>query len=151
MSKKIFISMLVALVAIFGFASVVSAQAETPPADAPASGYAHDYLIAYAADVLGLTSEEIEARIDAGETLAQIALTQGVDDIATFMKDAKAYVLAQLSESGITIPGWDTDRVRGNGSGTRMMQSGSGLCNGTCLLDGTTQQQGQGNGRRGGR
>ncbi len=149
MSKKILISMVTALVAVLSFASVVSAQAETPPAEAPANGYAHDYLIEYAAEALGLSAADIEARLDAGETLAQIALAEGVEDFYAFMKDAKAYVLEQLSANGITIPGWQSKPGRGNGS--RMMQSGSGLFDGSCLMDGTAQQQGQGNGRRGGR
>ena len=137
MSKKLFIAMLLGVVAIFSFTGVVAAQGTNPPDDAPGYGYPHDYMIAYAADALGLSVEEIEARIDGGETLAQIALAEGVEDFYSFMQDARAYVLEQLEADGITIPGWSAGHGQGQWSQGGMM--GAGTC-----LDGTTTPIGRG-------
>jgi hypothetical protein len=113
MNKKWLISFLLVTLAIFSFSSVVSAQGLNPPEERPRYGYVHEHLIAYAAETLDLSVAEIEERLEAGETMAQIALAEGVEDFYAFMQDARAYVREQLVEEGIVIPGWDPDRARG--------------------------------------
>jgi hypothetical protein len=145
MNKKWIVSLLLVAVAIFTFTSVVAAKGPNPPEDAPGYGYVHDYLISYAADALGISMEDLEIRLDAGETLAQIAFSEGIEDYRSFMLDARSYVNEQLLEAGINIQGWNKDTPRGN----RSMNAQAGTCTGTCMEDGTGTPQGRG--FRGGR
>ena len=123
MKKTIFTGLLVAMLAVFGFTSLVSAQGPNPPEQAPGNGYVHEYLIAYAAEAFGMDVATLEARLAAGETLAQVAFAEGYEDFTSFMQDARSYVLAQLAEQGITIPGWSGGR--GNAQfRAQMLQNG---------------------------
>ncbi len=70
-------------------------------------GLMEDYLVAFAADKLGLLAEDIEARLDAGETLAEIAASEGVEDYYNFMLEARDYAREQMAEDGIEMPGWN--------------------------------------------
>jgi len=144
MNKKLFVSALLVIVAVFSFTGVVAAQGQNPPETSPRNGYVHDILISYASEVLGLSVETIEARIEAGESLAQIAFAEGEEDFYSFMQEAKSYVSEQLAEQGISIPGWDKDNMRGN----RAQNAQMGTCDGTCE-NGTGEPQGRG--FRGGR
>jgi hypothetical protein len=147
MNKKLVVSLILVAVAIFTFTGVVAAKGPNPPEYAPGFGYVHEYLISYAADKLGITVEDLEARLDGGETLAQIAFENGFEDFWAFMQEARSYVNEQLTAAGTIIPGWSSDATRGN----RSMMSQSGTCTGTCLEDGTGTPQAQGRGFRGGR
>jgi len=64
------------------------------------------YLVAFAAEKLGLPAGEIEARLEAGETLAQIAVSQGLEDFRAFLAEARAYAREQIEASGVELPGW---------------------------------------------
>jgi len=54
-------------------------------------GPIHDGMIAYAAEKLGLTVDALEARLDNGETLWQVAssLNVSADEFTTLMRDAR--------------------------------------------------------------
>ncbi|PKO12860.1 MAG: hypothetical protein CVU39_22240 [Chloroflexi bacterium HGW-Chloroflexi-10] len=137
MKNKLMIAM--ALVVLFGAIGVsgsVFAQSPTPgqgygvvaqtgPADG--TGIYHDELMAIFSEQLGLTVEELEARIEGGETLVQIALAEGM----TF-EEIKALM------------------PMGNSGNGRM---GGGTGYNTCLSDGITDPQrlGQSRGSRNGR
>ncbi len=74
--------------------------------DVEGLGLLEDGQIAYAAQELGLSEEEIEARLDAGETLAGIAVSMGVEDYVSFVEAARDYARDQVLASGVEIPGW---------------------------------------------
>jgi hypothetical protein len=93
-----------------------SAQTETPTA--PWGGYApmmggrwdgegegpmHDYMIAAFADALGLSTDDLEARLDAGETLAAIAEAQGLtsEQLTTLWADARQQALDEAVADGV--------------------------------------------------
>lgn len=63
-------------------------------------------LVAFAAEKLGLPAGEIEARLKAGETLAQIAVSQGLEDFRAFLAEARAYAREQVAADGVELPGW---------------------------------------------
>ena len=141
------VGLVLAMLAVFGVVGVVSAQGQNPPEGAPAYGYVHDYLIGYAAEVLDLDVEIIEARLDGGETLAEIVFAAGIEDFTTFMQDARSYVSEQLAADGIEIPGW----TNGQGWNRNRMQQSKNF--GSCLGMGEegNQIQQMGRGFRGGR
>ena len=78
--------------------------------DAEGMHFLEEYLVSYAADKLGLSAETIESRLDAGETLADIAQAQGVEDYTAFMQDALTYAREQATADGIVVPGWSNGR-----------------------------------------
>ena len=75
------------------------------------NGYVEDYLIEYVVQTLGVSADIIQSKLDAGFTLAEIALENGVVDYAAFMVDARAYALTQMTEDGIVIPGGPMNAV----------------------------------------
>lgn len=112
-------SLVVALVA----ASVVSAQGNAPTApQAPATGYGrggmmggrgvgteinldsllHDDLMAIYADALGISVDELNARLEGGETLAEIAYAEGLtpEQFFALMSDARAQAIEQAVLDG---------------------------------------------------
>lgn len=127
--------MIVVVVAALGTANVVFAQGPNPDPEVPGSlmgtggrgagqrlnadplgrmgnmdaeglGLMEDELIAYAAQELGLSTEEIQSRLDAGETLAEIAVSAGVEDYLSFMQAARDFAREQVLASGVEVPGW---------------------------------------------
>jgi hypothetical protein len=78
--KKIILTLaLVGVVVVtMGSVSSVFAQTSTPPAPGTGTGYMHNEMVAVYAEVLGLTIENLDARLDAGETLSQVASSTGM-------------------------------------------------------------------------
>jgi len=74
--------------------------------DREGRGLMQAYLVAFAAEKLGLPAGEIEARLQAGETLAQIAVSQGLEDFRAFLAEARAYAREQMAADGVEPPGW---------------------------------------------
>ena len=66
-------------------------------------GPLHEYMIAAFAEALGLTPEELETRRDAGETLWQIAESQGIsqEQFGTLWTDARTAALEQAVADGV--------------------------------------------------
>ena len=84
--------------------------------DAAGRGLMEEYLAAFAAEKLGLTVEEIEERLETGETLAEIAISEGVEDYRALIAEAMRYAREQIAASGVDLPGWgrwNTDSERG--------------------------------------
>ncbi len=156
--KKSLIAVLVAavLVASFSVVGSVYAQSETPGygygngvqqqlQTEDGLGLYHDEIIAAFAEALDLSVEEIEARIEAGETIADIALAEGL----TFEEFKALMPVGNFGSRGATRMG------RGamiNGENAQYTQGPLGLGDGTCIQDGTLQrefggQMGQGRGR----
>ncbi len=62
----------------------------------------HDAIVSYFAEKLGLTVDEINTRLDNGETMAQIAISTGltVDQFRTLMLDARSQAIDQAVKDG---------------------------------------------------
>jgi hypothetical protein len=69
-------------------------------------GVMHDYMINAWADVLGLDSTALQARLDGGERMIDIALSQGYtfDEVRALMVEAKNAALEQAVADGIITP-----------------------------------------------
>jgi hypothetical protein len=96
-----------------------SAQTETPMApwggygqmmggrwDGEGEGPMHDYMIAAFADALGLSADDLEARLDAGETLAAIAEAQELtpEQLEMLWLDARQQALEAAVADGVLTP-----------------------------------------------
>lgn len=90
----------------------------------------HDAMLEYAAGVLNLSADEINARILDGETLYQIAESEGLsdDEIATLMQDFHASFFS--SEDGSDFFQGMYDRMQQRWSGEDVYGFGPGGCHG---------------------
>lgn len=161
------------MVGLVGAVGVVAAQAPTPTVtpqtqfgmgqgqgmmggrggmrglvDADGEGPLHETMVAGMAAKLGLTADELEKRLDAGETMWDVAQSKDMSqaDFTTAMSEVRTQALAQAVTDG-TLTQAQADAMQ-----TRMGQRGAqGFGPGSC--DGTqTGAAGQGGfGRRGGR
>ena len=148
--------MIVVVVAALGSANVVFAQGPNPGPEVPGTGVGvggrgtglrqsadpvgrmgnpdveglgllEEGQIAYAVQELDLSAEEIEARLNAGETLAEIAVSEGVEDYYTFVEAARNYAREQLLAEGLDIPGWYGGKgADGQGTGANGQGTGQG-------------------------
>lgn len=142
MNKVLLGIALVAVLAVaFGTAGYVYAQSPTP--DSPVWGYGmgggrgprgggmmgargsgqqdgplHDAMVAAFAEKLSMTPADLEARIDAGETMAQIASSKGIsaDDFTAMMTDVRAKAIAQAVKDG-SLTQEQADWMKQHGAG----------------------------------
>lgn len=138
MTKLMKTLMIVALVAIaLGAVGVAYAQSN-PPQPATGTGYGmmggrgrmggadrglysdvlHDYLVTAWAQQLGLTVEEVQTRLDKGETVAQIALAQGktFEEFRSLMVTVRSQAIDQaLADGKLTQEQADWLKQRGAG------------------------------------
>jgi hypothetical protein len=154
MMKKLFVfASLVGLVALaFGIGDLAFAQSETPPPfPDPGYGYGrmggregyggmrsglsdgetgpyHEAMLETFADELGLTVEQIQNRLEAGETMWQIAESIGIsaEEFGDIMQQARTKKLEQAVEEG-TLTQEQADAM-----GSRMQGRGFGLGYGDC-------------------
>lgn len=156
--KKSLIAILVAavLVASFSVVGSVSAQSGTPGngygvatqqqlQTEDGSGLYHDEIIAIFVEALGLTAEEIEAKIGEGFTIAQIAQAEGLS-----LEEIRA--LMPVGLNGARNAGWMGRGYMAAGENTEFAFGGQYLGDGTCLVDGQpvrefVNQMGMGRGR----
>jgi hypothetical protein len=154
--KKLFVSIVVISIAVLalGIAGVAYAQTTTQNPNSGygigmmggrgprggmgaghmngGEGYLHDYMIAAFAEKLNIPVDELESRIDNGETIAQIASSQGltVEQFRSLMTEARAQAIDQALKDGKLTQeqsDWMTQRgfsqmgqgrgYRGNGQG----------------------------------
>jgi hypothetical protein len=107
-------------------------------------GMLSDSIHAYLAEELGLTTEELAARVDAGETFSQIALSMGLDP-TTIMVEARTAALDQAVVDGL-ITQEQADWVASRGNRNPAASYEDGICDGTgectddCTADGAYQQ-----------
>lgn len=168
MKKFIVIAGLVGITALaLGAFSLAFAQVETPPPGTnPGYGYGmmggrggfggmrgswqgdehgpyHETMLATFAGELGLTVAQIEARLDSGETMWQIAEAEGLstDEFSDMMLQARQAMLDQAVEDG-TITQEQADFMA-----SRWGSRGYGSGNGGCL--GYGSQGGYSQGPRG--
>ncbi|OGN75719.1 MAG: hypothetical protein A2X25_02840 [Chloroflexi bacterium GWB2_49_20] len=154
MKKTVTALLIVAVVAIaLSTAGLAYAQAPTPQAPVTGSGYGygmngnarmhsgimgqnvvsgtqdgvlHDVMIAAFAEQLGISVEDLNARLDAGETVADVAFSKGltVDEFRTLMTDARSQAIDQALLDG-TLTQEQADRMNQRGGG-QMMGAGAG-------------------------
>ncbi len=117
MMKKVFMALLVLVLATGATATTAFARPWEPPAtpdeagtgllslnmDINASEVIADYTAAAVADLTGLTVEEIQSRLDAGETIGDILLSLGYDptEIQTLVQDLREQALWAAVEDGV--------------------------------------------------
>ena len=118
------IAIVAALVVALASTGFVFAQSTNPTPQAPGSGYGygrgmmgggmmrsagaagegilHDAMIAVYAEKLGISAADLNARLDKGETMAQIASTKGLtsEQFFTLMKDARSQAIDQAVKAG---------------------------------------------------
>ena len=143
MKKGLLVSLILAVV-VFTFGTVNTASAKSvTPASSDFSGYfgfggrggrmggvgtqtgiLHDAMIEYLASKLGVSVDELNTRLAAGETMYQIALSEGLtqDEFTTLMDEARDSAIDQAVSDG-TITQAQTDLMKSNDN---MMASGSG-------------------------
>jgi hypothetical protein len=159
MNKLVLSILVVAVIAIaLGTAGFVSAQAPTPQTPVPGTGYGmgggrgarggmmnqtivagdqdgilHDAMMAVYAQKLGVTVEDLEARLAKGETMAQIATSKGLtaDQFYALMADARSQAIAQAVKNG-TLTQAQADWMNQRGGGQMMgnaqgMRGGQGM------------------------
>lgn len=56
----------------------------------------------YAAEVLGLTTEEIRVELDSGKTMEEVILAQGYESIESFREEVEALVREKLAQEGLS-------------------------------------------------
>ena len=134
--KKIVLAIVLVVLGLGTFTGVAAAQA-TPPA----TGTLHEYMEKAFAEKLGLPLATVEAEFDAGKTLYQIALDNGIaqEDIRAFMLEVRTDAInAALADGVITQA--QADRMlkasargmgAGRGFGKMLRGTGVGPCNGT--------------------
>jgi hypothetical protein len=143
MMKKIMVSVLMAVLALGVFAGLASAQTLQQN-----TGPLHDYMEKALAEKLGLPLATVEAQFDAGKTLYQIALDNGITPagLPAFMQEIRTTAInAALSDGVVTKA--QADRMLqsgGFGLGQGMMRGGTGTapCGGTGTPVGTGMQRG---------
>jgi hypothetical protein len=163
--KKTIISMTLAavLVSMFAFTGSVFAQAEVPP-ETPDSDEAlylnHDEMLSTVSGLTGLSAEEIEARIAAGETAYDIAISLGV-------APEDFYAILPMGGYGMQADGQGLGQAEGASAlryqaklqAQLQLQDQTLLEDGECLTDGVPAPQnlnledgtGRGGSNRGGR
>jgi hypothetical protein len=149
MMKKIMFAVLIAALALGMFSSVAGAQALQP-----ATGLLHDYMEKALADKLGIDVTTVAAQFDAGKTIVQIALDNGIAqaDLPAFIADVRTTAInAALAAGVITQAQADRMlRMAARGMGRGMMYGGSaagagagtGVCDGTGILGGKGMHNG---------
>lgn len=141
--KKIMFAVLIVVLALGVFAGVASAQTTQQN-----TGLLHEYMEKALAEKLGVPLATIEAQFDAGKTLYQIALDNGIDeaDLPTFMLEVRTTAInAALSDGVITQA--QADRMLQSGGygmrqGMRRGGTGAGPCGGTGIPVGTGMHRG---------
>ena len=177
--KKIIVISIVAILGIlvFGFASLAFAQDTTPtqpvPANpngqasgqmgggrwggqrggrmAPGAGLLHEQVIATLADAFSMMPETLQARLDNGETLWQVAETLGwtSEQLQTAMVEARSAALQQAVTDGLLTQeqaDWMAQRM--NQGWPEGYGPGSANCDGSGQMQGRHAGRGMGMGAR---
>jgi hypothetical protein len=147
MKKTVLIvGLLVAALVVFGI-GVAFAQGPTPfagngPMMGNGGGYLHTYMVTAFADKLGLTVDDVNARLAAGESMYEIAIADGVkaEDFPELMVEVHTAALDAAVKDGV-ISQTQADWMKSHGYG----QGGYGMGTGDCPMN-----NGDGFGRGGG-
>jgi hypothetical protein len=123
-----------------------------------------NYMPAAMADVLGLSVDDVNAKLASGETFYTIALSMGytTDQLPALMTSVRAEAIdlataagtISADQSSFLLGNQYGGNARGYGAGTASMYSagnGTGLCDGTCIPQNLSQTTGGSMLRLGGR
>ncbi len=129
-----------------------------------------NYMPAAMADVLGLSVDDVNARLASGETFYTIALSLGytTDQLSALMTSVRTEAINLAIADGVVTADQATfllnsqygGNARGNGAGTASMNSagngtgtgiGTGICDGTCIPQNLSSTTGGSMRRAGGR
>jgi hypothetical protein len=116
-------------------------------------GSLHDYMLNAMAEAIGIPAADLEAWLENGETIYQIALDQGIaaDDIPALMQAARSQAIAAALADGVITQAqadWMQAHSFGRGGHGQGMGPGQGLgagqgpCDGTGVPVGTGMQRG---------
>ena len=146
--KKFVVTLMVVAVVVFTLSAVGVAYAQSPTqtpgtgtgrmggrgsqnglggANTPVGdGILHDYMIAAYAEALDIPVADLEARLDSGETMSQIALSTGMtlDEFRTLMVDVRTQAIDQALADGVLTQA-QADWLKLHGAG--QMGNGSGM------------------------
>jgi hypothetical protein len=134
--RKIMFAVLIVVLALGVFASVASAKTSQQT-----MGLLHDYMEKALADKLGIPLATVEGQFDAGKSLYQIALANGIaeTDLPAFMLEVRTTAIKAAVADGV-ITQTQADRMlqvrdygMGFGQGYGMMGAGKGNLTGTGL------------------
>lgn len=127
------------IVSLFAGARLVSAQQLVPgPAiqagpGGPRGGYGpmHEYMVAAFADLLDLTLEEIDERLAGGETMWDIAISEGysADEIPGLMLQARSAALEAMVADGL-ITQEQAEQMAAHMQSMHQNGRGPGFCHG---------------------
>jgi hypothetical protein len=141
--KKTIIAVLIVVLAlgvVVGAASAQTTQQNT--------GLLHDYMEKALAEKLGVPLATVEAQFDAGKTLYQVALDNGIAqaDLPAFMLEVRTTAINAAVADGIITQAQANRMLQsgGRGMGQGMMRGGTGAgsCGGTGIPVGTGMQRG---------
>jgi hypothetical protein len=141
--NKFAVAVLIVVLATGVFAGVASAQTSQQ-----AIGSLHEYMEKALAEKLGIPLTTVETQFEAGKTLAQIALDNGIAqaDIPAFMLEIRTNAITAALADGV-ITQAQADRMlqaKGRAMGHGMLRGvfGSGACDGTGIRLGTGMLRG---------
>lgn len=147
--KKLAISLAIlgVFVLAFGNTGTVFAQTSTPQAPGTTFGYLHEEMVAIYAEALGLSVDDLNARLESGETLGQIAYSTGmtVTEFRDLAGTLREDVLNLAVQNG-TITQEQADWMLQNGNGQNA-GAGNGNGYGAGAGTGTGAGVGMGGGR----
>jgi hypothetical protein len=153
--KKILVVVLLVVIALGVYTGVASAQTAQPQ-----TGTLHDYIEKALAEKLGIPVATVEAQFDAGKSLYQIALDNGITqaNLPAFMLDVHTQAVTAAVADGVITQaqadrmiqrggrgmGMGAGNVPGMGmmNGAGMMNYGAGPCDGTGIPVGSGMQRG---------
>ncbi len=140
--KRIAFSVFLALLALGILAGTASAQGNKPPFEG--RGLLHEYIEQALADKLGLSLAEVEAQFEAGKTLWQIALDNGIAeaDLPVFVREVHEAAFAAAVADGVIT------QAQADWMLQRMARYGYGI--GHCLMGASGLRRGPGMPRGGG-
>lgn len=137
MKKTILIVTLVLMALVVAGVGVVSAQGVNPLSGGrgmhDGSGPLHTFMVTEFAKKLDLNVNDVNTRLAAGETLRDIAISEGVavEDVPALLQEVRANALdAAVATGVITQEQADWMKSRGFGRGG-MYGKGNGDCDGT--------------------
>jgi hypothetical protein len=147
MKKTILVLTVLGVIALsLGLAGSAYAQGANPQGRGPmpggSAGPLHTYMVDAMAKVLKMTASDLQARLTAGETFYQVALSKGfkAEEAPALMQTARAEALKKAVADGVITQAqadWMNQRGsqgvggRGMGRGKNGSGLGSGPCGGT--------------------
>jgi len=141
--KKKLVAVLIVVLALGVFTGVAGAQTIQQN-----TGLLHDYMEKALAEKLGLPLATVEAQFDAGKTLYQVALDNGIAQAAlpAFMLQVRTTAIKAALSDGIITQAQAERMLQsgGLGMGQGMMRGGTGTgpCGGTGVPVGTGMHRG---------